>query len=219
MIASRNEIDSIACLPVCVWRRRGGRECQGIPTRARAGVHVWSMARNNTLLAYACVRPRPGWLRASDNIPNRENVCRQKTGRHGSNISAALPPPRSTCIDIIYLAHHHQECWQPPKRQCPHKNILLRVEDGRTGERMDGRCRGRARGRFFFPFISNQQSSPITSSTRATMLPPPRRAVASVALCLFLYLPGRGRSKRASNKRFEWRHRRAMRLELRGSEV
>ena len=35
---------------------------------------------------------------------------------------------------------------------------------------MDGR------GGFFFPFISNQQSSPITSSTRATMLPSsPRR--------------------------------------------
>ena len=153
MIASRNEIDSIACLPVCVWRRRGGRECQGIPTRARACVVIGQ----EQYPPCVCVRPRPGWLRASDNIPNRENVCRHKTGRHGSNTSAALPSPRSTCIDIIYLAHHHQECWQPPKRQCPHKNILLRVEDGRTGERMDGRCRARAVDSSFLSFPINSR--------------------------------------------------------------
>ena len=131
-------------------------------------------------------RHRPGTIHSLRTL--RRRYSKHRNRMNVSEVPKRQPTPyllfirEPTCLSLSLsgvafnmhrytsssLAHHHQECWQPPKRQCPHKNILLGV--GWAEERMDGR------GGFFFPFISNQQSSPITSSTRATMLPSsPRR--------------------------------------------
>ena len=146
-------------------------------------------------------RHRPGTIHSS-------RTLRRRYSKHRNRMNASEVPKRQPTPYLLpraymplslrtgvafnmhrytsSLAHHHQECWQPPKRQCPHKNILLGV--GWAEERMDGRGR-RILLSFHFQstvvtdniFHSCDNAAVVAASAALWPVPPPRLAAAAAA--------------------------------------